>query len=101
MAGVSKVVYDGTVLIDLTSDTVVRDALAQGVTAHTKDGSVVTGVIEITTPGHDLPQQVAVTTCAVQNDTLVIALNDIDASSLNYQVNSIQNGQIIEVDVPS
>lgn len=41
---VSKVVYNGNILIDLTSDTVEEDKLLQGYTAHGKDGALVTGV---------------------------------------------------------
>ena len=40
----SKVVLsDGTVLIDLTQDTVEADKLLSGITAHKRDGSTVTG----------------------------------------------------------
>lgn len=40
----SKVVLsDGTVLIDLTADTVTADKLAAGITAHGKDGAPITG----------------------------------------------------------
>ena len=40
----SKVVLsDGTVLIDLTADTVTADKLAEGVTAHDKSGATITG----------------------------------------------------------
>lgn len=41
--GVSKVIYNGEVLIDLTGDTVTADKLLEGVTAHGKDGEAVTG----------------------------------------------------------
>lgn len=40
---ISKVIYNGNTLIDLTSDTVVADKLLTGYTAHGKDGSKVTG----------------------------------------------------------
>lgn len=40
---VSKVVYGQETLIDLTSDTVTPEALLKGYTAHSSDGSVVTG----------------------------------------------------------
>ena len=40
---VSKVVYGQQTLIDLTSDTVTPEALLKGYTAHSSDGSVVTG----------------------------------------------------------
>lgn len=41
--GVSKIIYDDTVLIDLTSDSVTEDTLNAGVTAHDKAGNKVTG----------------------------------------------------------
>lgn len=42
---VSKVVYGQQTLIDLTSDTVIPEALLKGYTAHSSDGSVVTGIM--------------------------------------------------------
>lgn len=39
----NKIVYDGNVLIDLTSDTVVQSAVLSGYTFHYKDGSTKTG----------------------------------------------------------
>ena len=48
---VNKVVYnspDGqTTLIDLTEDTVTSDNLLNGVTAHDKTGTVITGTVEV------------------------------------------------------
>lgn len=41
--GVSKVVYGGDTLIDLTADTVAADKLLKGVTAHGADGERVVG----------------------------------------------------------
>lgn len=40
---ISKVVYYGNTLIDLTSDTITAADLADGVTAHGADGSLITG----------------------------------------------------------
>ena len=40
---ISKVVYGGNTLIDLTSDTVVADKLLDGYTAHGADGEVING----------------------------------------------------------
>lgn len=40
---ISKVVYGGKTLIDLTSDTVTADKLLSGVIAHDKSGDVITG----------------------------------------------------------
>ena len=40
---VSKVVYGGKTLIDLTSDTVTADKVLSGYTTHGKDGAAITG----------------------------------------------------------
>ena len=40
---INKVIYDGNVLIDLTSDTVVANKLLYGFTAHSADGEIITG----------------------------------------------------------
>lgn len=39
----SKIIFDGEVLIDLTSDTITSDKLLYGVTAHGADGEAITG----------------------------------------------------------
>lgn len=41
--GVSKVVYSGETLVDLTSDTVTAETLAEGVTAHNASGELIVG----------------------------------------------------------
>ena len=43
---ISKVIYGGQTLIDLTGDTVTADKLLSGTTAHGKDGEVITGSCE-------------------------------------------------------
>lgn len=43
MAKVSKVVYGGNTLIDLTADTVKADKVLSGYTAHGADGEIITG----------------------------------------------------------
>ena len=40
---INKIIYGGTTLIDLTSDTITADKLAEGYTAHDKSGTVITG----------------------------------------------------------
>lgn len=42
---ISKVVYAGTTLVDLTADTVTAERLMVGCTAHTPDGEQVTGTL--------------------------------------------------------
>lgn len=44
---VNKVIYAGTTLIDLTSDSVTPDSLALGVTAHDASGKVIVGTATI------------------------------------------------------
>lgn len=43
---ISKVIYGGKTLIDLTADTVTADNLKKGYTAHGADGEVITGSCE-------------------------------------------------------
>lgn len=45
----NKVIYNNSTLIDLTSDTVTADTLAEGVTAHDKSGAVITGTMKVPT----------------------------------------------------
>lgn len=44
--GVSKVVYGGNTLIDLTQDTITADKVLTGYTAHGADGEAITGTCE-------------------------------------------------------
>ena len=44
--GKSKIVYGGEVLIDLTPDTVTKDNLLKGYTAHGADGELINGACE-------------------------------------------------------
>lgn len=43
---ISKVVYDGNTLIDLTADTIEADKLLSGYTAHGADGEAITGTCD-------------------------------------------------------
>lgn len=43
---ISKVVYGGDVLMDLTADTITKEKLLKGVTAHGADGEAITGTCE-------------------------------------------------------
>lgn len=56
---VSKVVYGGKTLIDLTGDTVTGDKLLKGATAHGKDGEVITGVCTFDVDSNDATAAVA------------------------------------------
>lgn len=46
---VNKVVYGGSTLIDLTTDTVTADTLLNGATAHNRSGVSVTGTVTFQT----------------------------------------------------
>lgn len=48
----NKISYCGKVLLDLASDTITPEKLAKGVTAHAKDGSKITGTLEIVQKGN-------------------------------------------------
>ena len=51
MPTVNKVALaNGTVLIDLTSDTVKAESVLAGVTAHDKSGAKITGTLLLTVP---------------------------------------------------
>lgn len=56
---VSKVVYGGDVLIDLTADTITRDKLLKGVTAHGANGEKITGTCEYDANTQDATATVA------------------------------------------
>lgn len=56
---ISKVIYGGQTLIDLTADTVTADQLKKGITAHGADGELITG-----TCTHDANTQDATATAA-------------------------------------
>lgn len=57
--GINKVVYGGKTLIDLTGDTVTTDKLLKGITAHGKDGEVVTGACTFDVDSNDATAAVA------------------------------------------
>lgn len=42
---ISKVIYGGRTLIDLTNDTVAADYLMEGITAHNAAGVIVSGAL--------------------------------------------------------
>lgn len=56
---VNKVVYGGTVLIDLTGDTVTADKVLTGYTAHDKSGKTITGTCNYDVNSEDATVAVA------------------------------------------
>lgn len=57
--GINKVVYGGNTLIDLTGDSVTADKLLSGITAHGKDGDLVTGACTFDVDSNDATVAVA------------------------------------------
>ena len=55
MADNKVVLADGTVLIDLTEDTVTPQTMVRGITAHDASGESVTGVVDLANAGTSLP----------------------------------------------
>lgn len=49
----NKVIYNGTVLIDLTADTVTKDKILVGYTAHDKAGNKITGTCDFDVNSRD------------------------------------------------
>lgn len=43
---INKIIYGGNVLIDLTADTVSKETLLSGATAHDKSGAIITGTCD-------------------------------------------------------
>lgn len=50
----NKVIFGVTTLIDLTNDTVTPNKLYKNITAHSADGTIITGTAEITVEGTKL-----------------------------------------------
>lgn len=55
----NKIVYGSEVLIDLTADTVTKETLLKGATAHDKSGEVITGACEFDVNSQDATVAVA------------------------------------------
>lgn len=72
---VNKVVYGSTTLVDLTSDTVTADNMAEGVRATGADGTKIIGLL----PKVAIDNELSLTsTNPVQNKTITAALSNLD-----------------------
>lgn len=56
---INKVIYGGNTLIDLTADTITKDKLQSGVTAHDASGAVITGTCTFDSDTQDATAAVA------------------------------------------
>jgi len=79
MAGVSKVVLDDEVLLDLTADTVYANVLKKGIKAHRKDGTVITGSLVYDTPGSTF---VSKTVYDYSDETIIIGVGGGDTTRI-------------------
>lgn len=75
---VNKVVYNAKVLLDLTSDTVTPDKLANGVTAHDKSGNKITGTMATNTKSYEitLPKNYGWILLTALDDEVLEHIND-------------------------
>ena len=89
---------DGTVLMDLTSDTVAADKMLSGYTAHDKSGAAITGSIQSNSGGSITPtrqqQTVSVSGKYMTGNIVVAAIPDTyytmeEAMALMFPVGSI------------
>lgn len=72
---VNKVVYGNTTIVDLTSDTVTADNMAEGVRATGADGTKIVGLL----PKVAIDNELSLTsTNPVQNKTITAALSNLD-----------------------
>lgn len=64
---INKVIFDGTTLIDLSSDTVDAGVLASGYTAHDRSGNSITGTFTETDPIFVLSAAYGITTTDIDH----------------------------------
>lgn len=83
----NKVVYAGRVLIDLTEDTVERDKLAEGITAHNKKGETIIGTATL------LNAQPQVTVTPSDTEQIIIPQSPYNALS-SVKVEASQGGSV-------
>lgn len=74
MTEVNKVIYDGNVLIDLTSDTVTADDVMAGETFHNADGTTGVGALSNETLGNGYGT--CSTSSTTENSTRIVSLTD-------------------------
>ena len=89
--GVSKVVYNGDTLIDLTSDTVAADKLLSGYTAHAANGEKLTGTYVPSTEPIDLNNLQVVETRSNQTASRTITTKPNNLIVFGYTVSGTTN----------
>ena len=86
MSNVSKVIYNGETLIDLTEDTVEAGKMLSGTTAHDKAGEVIVGTIVNVGSENEIIEQKA------QEITIVAGLHD---GSGKVKISPVEQDKII------
>lgn len=84
MPAVNKVIFDGEPLIDLTGDTVTGSVLAEGVTAHAADGTIITGTYPVAKPEEHWSGNVTATSVSISGNMLIISVSEADQMAGNY-----------------
>ena len=87
MPDVSKIIYEGQTLIDLTSDTVNEGNLLQGYTAHSRDGRIITGEMEIY-EGEKISPAFTVN----NEEVLVIVIGTGNEDQIIFEIEGANNG---------
>ena len=90
---VSKVVLGDETLVDLTSDTVSKDTLLEGATAHAANGEQITGGVVVTPmyTGTKAAIESAIAEGKIPEDAVVNITDDEETSSFQTQINEINS----------
>lgn len=78
---INKVTYHGDTLIDLTQDSVAPESLLKGVTAHAKDGELITGTYVPPEAGNDTSDATAIEADIVVGKTAYIASGKVTGTN--------------------
>ena len=95
---INKVIYKGNTLIDLTSDTVTPENLISGVTAHAKNGEVITGTM---VHGIDTSDATATAEDILEGKTAYVKDSKITGTIPFQPAITITPGTIDQIAVPS
>lgn len=87
MPDVSKIIYEGQTLIDLTSDTVNEGNLLQGITAHSRDGHIITGQMTVYT-GEKISPSFTVN----NEEVLVVVIGTGNDDQIIFEIEGASNG---------
>lgn len=76
MSGVSKVIFGGETVVDLTSDTVTPQTLASGITAHSANGEQIVGLLNVATVDSELS---GTSENPIQNKVVKAAIDELSS----------------------